>query len=88
MSEAVLRRVLYAISQLKEVTSERDSIKVYLLKAEDRIAVLEGMVRLWYVIVSTFDYDSMFVVISQCLQYTSQSVLPGKGEPSKIRAWP
>ena len=82
MSEAVLRRVLYAISQLKEVTSERDSIKVYLLKAEDRIAVLEGMVRLWYVIVSNFDYDSMFVVISQCLQYTSQSVLPGKGEPS------
>ena len=82
MSEAVLQRVLYAISQLKEVTSERDSIKVYLLKAEDRIAVLEGMVRLWYVIVSTFDYDSMFVVISQCLQYNSQSVLPGKGEPS------
>ena len=39
-----MKRVLNVILQIKEVIAERDSMKAYLLKAEDRVAVLEGMV--------------------------------------------
>ena len=40
-----MKRALNVVSyQIKEVLSEKDSIKTDLREAEDRIAVLEGMV--------------------------------------------
>ena len=41
---ATVSRVLNVIAQINEVIAERDSMKAYLLKAEDRVAVLQGMV--------------------------------------------
>lgn len=39
-----MKRVFDVIFQIKEVIAERDSMKTYLLKAKDRVAILERMV--------------------------------------------
>ena len=41
---ATVNRVLNVLAQIKEVIAERDSMKAYLRKAEDRVAALQGMV--------------------------------------------